>query len=64
MCKVTTPILNWFFVYLSHCWCTNPDAYPKVHLSRLRSHTHHQTYPKVHLSRLRSHTHHQNEHLS
>ena len=64
MCKVTTPILNWFFVYLSHRWCTNPDAYPKVHLSRLRSHTHHQTYPKVHLSRLRSHTHHQNEHLS
>ena len=45
MCRVTTLILNWFFVYSSQRWCRNPDAYPKVHLSRLRSHIHHQTYP-------------------
>ena len=41
MCRVTTLILNLFFAYLSHCWCPNLDAHPKVHLSRLRSHTHH-----------------------
>ena len=42
MSRVTTLILYWFFVYLSHRWCTNRDAHPKVQLSRLRSHTYHQ----------------------